>query len=330
VADAREAAVADWVLDHGRVAGLGTDTLPAASALYVPLQASQSVLGVLSVRPHESVLPLAPDQVDLVETLARQTASALERVRHASDAEQSRVAMETERLRSTLLSSVSHDLRTPLAAITGAASSLLQPTPLDPAAEHSLKQAIYDEADRLGQLVTNLLDMTRLDSGSLRLNRDWQSLEELVGAALARLDRSRRGRAVEVSLPPDLPLVHVDDVLIEQLLVNLLDNAFKYTESGSPVRVTASVDDGTMTVEVADEGPGLPPGAEDQIFEKFYRASSGPRGFGLGLPICRAIVTAHGGRIWAENRSPRGAAFRFTLPLGDGPPPPVEKDSDGD
>jgi two-component system, OmpR family, sensor histidine kinase KdpD len=329
VAQAHETAVAAWVLQHGRVAGLGTDTLPAAAALYVPLPASQSVLGVLSVQPHESLLPLVPEQLDLVETLARQAASALERVRLASEAERTRVDMETERLRSTLLSSVSHDLRTPLAAITGAASSLLEPTPLDPAAERGLKQAIYDEADRLGQLVTNLLDMTRLDSGSLRLSRDWQSLEELVGAALARLDRSRKGRSVEVSLPPDLPLVPVDDVLIEQLLVNLLDNAFKYTEPGSPVRVTASVGGGTVTVEVADEGPGLPPDAEDQVFEKFYRARSGPRGFGLGLPICRAIVTAHGGRIWAENRKPRGAVFRFTLPLGEGPPPAIEKDGEG-
>jgi two-component system sensor histidine kinase KdpD len=321
--DPREIAVAQWVLDHGRPAGLGTDTLPGAAALYVPLQGSQSVLGVLGVRPQESLLPLTPDQLDLVETLARQAASGLERVRLAS-------AMETERLRNTLLSSVSHDLRTPLAAITGAASTLLQTTPLDPAAERALKESIYEEAERLSRLVTNLLDMSRLESGSLHLDREWHSVEELVGAALGRLERVRKGRAVEVKVPPDLPLVPVDGVLIEQLLVNLFDNAFKYSDPGSPVRVAAQSGDGTVTVEVADGGPGVPAGEEDRIFEKFQRASTTHKGFGLGLSISRAIATAHGGRIWAEGRPPHGIAFCFTLPLGDRPAPAVEKESEGE
>jgi len=238
--------------------------------------------------------------------------------------------MEAERMRSTLLSSVSHDLRTPLAAITGAASTLLEPTPLDAGAERALKESIYEEADRLSRLVTNLLDMTRLESGSLRVNRDWHSIEELVGAALGRLERSRKGRPVDVSIPADLPLVPVDDVLVEQLLVNLLENAFKYTGPESPVKVAASATDGVVTVEVADEGPGLPAGEEERVFEKFYRASSSPRGAGLGLPICRAIVTAHGGQIRAENRRPRGAVLRFTLPAGEGPSPELEVDSDGE
>jgi two-component system sensor histidine kinase KdpD len=312
----REGAVAQWALDHGRMAGLGTDTLPGASGLYLPLPGSQSAAGVLGVRPHESLLPLTPDQVDLVDALARQAGSGLERVRLGQE-------RETERLRNTLLSSVSHDLRTPLAVITGAASALLQPTPLDPGVQRGLKEAIYDEADRLSRLVTNLLDMTRLESGVLRLDTDWQSLEELVGSALARLERSRKGRAVKVAIPADLPLVAVDGVLLEQVFVNLLDNAFKYADAGSQVRIAAGVSGREVTVEVADEGPGLPPGAEERVFEKFYRAGSGEKGFGLGLPICRAIVEAHGGRILAANRAPRGAAFRFTLPLGDAPPPPV-------
>jgi two-component system sensor histidine kinase KdpD len=172
--------------------------------------------------------------------------------------------------------------------------------------------------------------MTRLESGSLHLHREWQALEELVGAALARLERGRKGRRVEVSMPPDLPFVPVDAVLLEQVFVNLLDNAFKYGDPSSPVRVTAAAPGQAVTVEVADEGPGVPPGQEERIFEKFHRASSGRRGFGLGLPICRAIVTAHGGRIWAENRMPRGIVFRFTLPLGDGPRPAMESDSDAD
>jgi two-component system sensor histidine kinase KdpD len=319
--DPREIAVAQWVLDHGRPAGLGTDTLPAAAGLYVPLQGSQSVLGVLGVRPQESLLPLTPDQLDLVETLARQAASGLERVRLAS-------AMETERLRNTLLSSVSHDLRTPLAAITGAASTLLQAAPLDPAAERALKESIYDEAERLGRLVTNLLDMSRLESGSVHLDREWHSVEELVGAALARLEKVRQGRAVEVKVPPDLPLVPVDGVLVEQLLVNLFDNAFKYSDADSPVRVSAESADRTVTVEVADGGPGVAAGEEEHIFEKFHRGSTAHKGFGLGLSISRAIASAHGGRIWAEARPPRGIAFRFTLPLGDRPAPAVEKDSE--
>jgi two-component system sensor histidine kinase KdpD len=318
--DTRDQAVAQWVLEHGRAAGIGTDTLPGASAIYVPLRGSRGVLGVLGVRPHDSLLPLAPDQMELLEALAAQAASGLERVQLAAEAEQARVAAETERLRSTLLSSVSHDLRTPLAAITGAASSLLQPARLEPAAERSLKEAIFEEADRLGRFVANLLDMTRLESPSLTLNRDWQSLEELVGAALNRLEGRLNGRLVEVEIPEGLPLVRVDGILIEQLLVNLLDNALKYTDPPAPIRVTARSGDGVVTLEVVDEGPGLPRGSEERVFEKFYRGVSEKRGFGLGLPICRAIVTAHGGRIWAENRPPHGAAFTFTLPGGEAPP----------
>ena len=192
--------------------------------------------------------------------------------------------------------------------------------PLDPDVERGLKEAIYDEADRLGRLVTNLLDMTRVESGSLQLSTEWHSLEELVGAALSRLDRSRKGRPVDVSMPADLPLVPMDAVLMEQVFVNLIDNAFKYTPPGSLVRVAATVAARTARIEIADEGPGLPPGAEDRVFEKFYRGTPGRAGFGLGLPICRAIVTAHGGRIWSEARLPRGTAFLFTLPLGEGPP----------
>lgn len=326
--DARETAVAQWVLEHARAAGHGTDTLPGAAALYLPLRGTQAVVGVLGVRPDEALLPLVPDQLDLLESLARQGASALERVRLAGEAEQARVAVETERLRNTLLSSVSHDLRTPLAAITGAASTLLQPAALDAQAERDLKETIYEEAERLNRLVTNLLDMTRLESGALQLTRDWHSLEELIGSALAHLDKSLQERAVSVALPADLPFVPVDGLLVEQVLVNLLDNAVKYTPPGTSVTVTARALDGAVQVEVVDEGPGLPEEAAQRVFEKFYRGAVKPRGFGLGLPICKAVVDAHGGRIWAESRAPRGAAFCFTLPLGESPPPPVEVESE--
>ncbi|HEX6737098.1 MAG TPA: DUF4118 domain-containing protein, partial [Vicinamibacteria bacterium] len=326
--DTREMAVAQWAFDHGRSAGLGTDTLPGASAVYVPLRGTGSVLGVLGVQPAEAPLPLGPEQLDLLETVARQAASSLERAQLAAEAEQARLAVETERMRSALLSSVSHDLRTPLATITGSASTLLQDAPLPTDTRRELAEAIYEEADRLNRLVANLLDMTRLESGSWQPGRDWQSLEELVGTALGRLERSLAGRPVAVSIPNDLPLVPVDGVLIEQVLVNLLENAVKYTEPGSPLSVGAAIEGATVRVEVADEGPGLPPGEEEKVFEKFYRAGSGQRGSGLGLTICRAIVAAHGGRIWALNRQPRGAVFVFTLPLGDTPPPRLPDDTE--
>jgi two-component system sensor histidine kinase KdpD len=318
--DPRERAVAQWSFDHGRPAGLGTDTLPGAAALYLPLVGAQGTLGVLGLRPHESLRPLPRDQMDLLETLAHQAAAALDRARLATESERARLAAEAERLRSTLLSSVSHDLRTPLAAITGAASGLLQQPAAPEAVRRELTETVFEEADRLNRLVTNLLDMTRLESGSLRLNREWHSLEEVVGSALARLERALEGRKVATAIPAELPLVPMDALLVEQVLVNLVENAVKYTPPGTPVRVSASRDDGSAKIEVADEGPGLPPGTEERVFEKFQRGEGLPGGFGLGLAICRAIVTAHGGRIWAENRRPRGAAFRFTLPLGASPP----------
>ena len=181
---------------------------------------------------------------------------------------------------------------------------------------------------RLNRLVTNLLDMTRLESGSLQLNRDWHSVEELVGSALARLEPVLKGRTVRVRVPGDLPLVPVDGILVEQALVNLLENAAKYTDPPGAVEISARAEKGSIVVEVADEGPGLPPGAEERVFEKFYRAGSARRGFGLGLPICRAIATAHGGDIRAERREPRGTRFRFTLPLGETPPPASEDDGE--
>jgi two-component system sensor histidine kinase KdpD len=320
----REGAVAQWAFDHGQMAGLGTDTLPGSSAVWVPVRGSQSTLGVVGVSPAPTLLPLRTDQRDLLEALVRQVASGLERARLADEAQQARVAVEAERLRSTLLSSVSHDLRTPLATITGAASSLLQDASLGDDSRRELQEAVYEEAVRLNRLVTNLLDMTRLESGSLQLNRDWHSVEELVGSALARLEPGLSGRTVRVSIPADLPLVPVDGVLVEQALVNLLENAVKYTDPPGAIEVTARGEKDSVVVEVADEGPGVPAGAEERVFEKFYRAGSAQKGFGLGLPICRAIVTAHEGRIWAERRAPRGTRFRFTLPLGAAPPPARE------
>ncbi|HEV8673540.1 MAG TPA: DUF4118 domain-containing protein [Methylomirabilota bacterium] len=321
--DTSEHGVGQWVYEHGQMAGLGTATLPGAHALYLPLAASRGPLGVLGVRPGIRRAFAAPDQLHLLEAFAGQTALAVERATLAEQAEQAQLRVESERLRSTLLSSVSHDLRTPLATITGAASSLLDGADqLDAPARRELLQAIHEEADRLNRLVNNLLDMTRLESGALQVRKEWHPLEEIVGAALARLGGRLGDRPLTTRLAADLPLVPLDGVLMEQVLINLLDNALKYTPPGSSIDIVAGVDDGQMRLEVADRGPGLPPGDESRVFDKFYRgrlAGTG-RGVGLGLTICRGIVEAHGGHIRAENRPDGGLAFHIVLPLADKPP----------
>ena len=234
---------------------------------------------------------------------------------------------EAESLRNTLLSAVSHDLRTPLAAITGAADALVEGGEALPAgARRELLETIAAEGERMERLINNLLDMTRLQSGGLVLRREWQPLAEPVGAALGHLDRRLRGRDVSVRLPPDLPLVRVDGVAVEQVVVNLVDNAVEHTPAGTPISVGAESGPQGVTLEVADHGPGLPPGAEGKIFEKFYRAAPGAgrrRGIGLGLAIARGIVEAHGGRIEARDRPGGGAVFRVTFPA-DGTPPAID------
>jgi two-component system sensor histidine kinase KdpD len=324
--DPRELAVAQWAFDHRQPAGADTDTLPAGAALYEPLATDEESLGVLGIKLEPALRPLPPDQRELVGALARQIAGPLERARLADRADAARLAAESERLRSTLLSSVSHDLRTPLAAITGAASGLLVEPPPSPELQRELGSTVLDEAQRLNRLVGNLLDMTRLEAGTLEPKRDWHSLEELIGSAIARVEGYAPACRFAAEIAPELPLVPIDAVLVEQALVNLLENAVRHGGATGTVRVAARRDGPQALVEVMDEGPGLPAGGEERVFDKFYRAASGP-GAGLGLAIARAIVTAHGGRIWAESLRPRGAAFRFTLPLGDTPPPPVEEAS---
>jgi two-component system sensor histidine kinase KdpD len=327
-ADSREAAVAQWVFEHRKPAGLGTDTLPAAGSLYLPLEGSQAVVGVLGVRPSEALLPLTPDQLDLLDTLARQAGSGLERVRLAGEAAQARVTAEAERLRSTLLGSVSHDLRTPLAAIEGASSTLLDPhARLADDVRDDLLTTIHEESQRLNRRVRNLLDMTRLEAGAVAFHKEWQPLEEVIGAALSQLEDRLQGRPLRTHLGGDLLQAPLDAVLIEQVLVNLLENAIKYSAGEIEVRAWAAGRE--VIVEVADCGPGVPAGEEERIFERFYRATApnGPRGVGLGLAICRAVVAGHGGRIWVENRPGGGAAFRFALPLeGEPPAPAMEED----
>ena len=321
--DSKEYAVAQWVYEHRQIAGLGTATLPSAAALYMPLLGAHGAVGVFGIRPAQPHRLLAPEQLHLLETFASQIALGLERAALAEAAQQAQVQIETEQLRNSLLSSVSHDLRTPLAAIAGAASSLQEDhAALDASMRHELCQTIAEEAHRLNRLVNNLLEMTRLESGAIQVHTEWQPLEEVVGAALTRLEAQLTDRPLTTHLPADLPLVPLDSVLIEQVLINLLDNAVKYTPPGSPIRLSAWATEGAVTIEVADQGPGLPPGEEQRIFEKFYRLphATSPGGAGLGLTICRGIVAAHGGRMWAANRPGGGTVVRFTLPLTGTPP----------
>jgi two-component system, OmpR family, sensor histidine kinase KdpD len=318
--DSNDVAVGRWVYEHRQPAGLGTTTLPGASALYLPLVAPRGPVGVLGVRPADHHALDAPEPLHQLETFANQTALAIERALVADEAQQAQVRIETEHLRNSLLSSVSHDLRTPLATITGAVSAIQESgSRLDDATRNELLDSVRDEAERLNRLVENLLEMTRLESGALALRKEWHPVEEVIGAALERLGKRLADRPITTRIPSDLPLVPMDGVLIEQVLINLLDNALKYTPAGSPITLAATAADQALTVEVADRGPGLPRGEEDRIFEKFYRAEPARgRGSGLGLAICQAIIRAHDGRIWAHNLPEGGVAFFFSLPIADG------------
>jgi two-component system sensor histidine kinase KdpD len=319
--------IAQWVQDHGRAAGLGTDTLPGSESLYLPLKGSHAVLGVLGVLPANPRRVLLPEQFHLLETFAGQVALALERAQLAEHAQRASIDAETEGLRNALLASISHDLRTPLAVIAGASSSLAERgTQLPEAERAALARSIYEQSRQMGELVAKVLDMTRLEAGGIALARDWHALAEIAGAVLRRLAERLAAHPVRLELPEDLPLARVDAALIEQVLANLLENAAKYTPAGTPILIRASAGGGEFLVSVEDEGPGLPQGDPEQLFAKFERGAveGAISGVGLGLAICRAIVHLHGGRIWAERRPQGGAAFRFTLPLQEVPGVPAE------
>ena len=318
-----ELSVARWSLEHGRPAGLGTDTLPGARVTCVPLMAGAQPLAVLALAPRQAQLAGA-EQRHFVDAFVRQAALALERAQLAERAKAAALRARTEEMRSSLLSAVSHDLRTPLAAIVGAASTVRDAPPeLAPEQRQELLETVCDEAERLGRLVANLLDMVRLDSGAVALKREWVPLEEMIGSALTRLDRWLSTHRVVTCVPEDLPLLAVDPVLLEQVLVNLLENAVKYTPPGTEVTVSASRVPEGVAIVVADRGPGLPPGDEVRVFEKFYRGpQTGKSGVGLGLAIAHAIARVHGGTLQAANREGGGAEFRLLLPLSPGGPEP--------
>jgi two-component system sensor histidine kinase KdpD len=320
--DVREAMVASWVFRYGHTAGAGTQTLPAVRGTYVPLTVGDKAVGVLRVELPQPDNPGMAESLPLLEALARQLGLALERDKLCREAREAQLAIEAERMRNALLSSVSHDLKTPLTVIAGSASSLLEGEEvLDQATKRELTQTIYEEANRLDLLVHNLLEMSRLQSGRLRVNREWHVLEEVIGNALQQLEPVLQAHPVTITLPPDCPLVNMDALLMERVLINLLDNAMKYTPPGTAIDITVRLKEREAVLEVADAGPGLPPGNEERIFEKFFQSTPGrSRGVGLGLSICRSIIEAHGGRIWVANRPGGGAVFSFSLPLLEGAP----------
>jgi two-component system, OmpR family, sensor histidine kinase KdpD len=318
--DDRDRGVAKWCHEHDELAGLGTDTLPGARILCAPLRVGQSRLGVVALAPRENRRPDI-EQRAFLDVYCRQVAAALERARLADEARQAALKARTEEMRSSLLSAVSHDLRTPLASITGAATALRDDPALSGETRAELVDAVIDQAERLERLVANLLDMTRLESGAIVLRRDWVPVDEVVGSALTQLEARLGAREIRVSMAPDLPLVLVDPVLLEQVFVNLFENAEKYTPAAAPIDVRAASEGDSVVIEVSDRGPGLPSGSESRVFEKFYRGQHvGVAGAGLGLPICKGIVDAHGGTIAAENRPGGGTTFRIRLPLGGSPP----------
>ncbi|KXU92695.1 sensor protein KdpD [Caballeronia megalochromosomata] len=334
--------IAQWVYDQQKPAGRGTETLPASQALYLPLKAPMRTRGVLALATEREAELAVPEQRRMIETFASQIALALERVHYVEIAQDALVNMESERLRNSLLSAISHDLRTPLTSIVGFASVLEEQAREaggNPDESQELVHAIHEEALRMSGLVTNLLDMARLQAGAIRLNRQWSMLEETVGAALAGARRVLAGRPVQVRVPADLPLLQLDAVLMERLFANLLENAAKYTPPATPIHIGAALehDGDTRFVRVCidDEGPGVPPGMQNRLFDKFTRGEkeSAQPGIGLGLAICRAIVEAHGGQIGVANREDAngrilGARFWFTLPANDAPPEDVPPDED--
>ncbi|WP_411726438.1 DUF4118 domain-containing protein [Methyloglobulus sp.] len=315
--------VAQWVFDHGQIAGLGTDTLPGANAVYFPMTGYRGVIGVLVLRAANLRRVFLPEQRRLLDTFINQIVQTIERVRLSEDAQQSQVRIESESLRNSLLSAISHDLRTPLASIVGAASTLVDKgAQLSQADRQELGLTIYDEALRMSNLTNNILDMARLDAGQAQLNRQWYPLDEIIGGALARLRKQLEGRMVNTKLPDGLCLVRLDAVLIEQVLINLLENACKYTPPGNPIDIVAERSVHTLKITVADRGQGIPVGEEDKLFDKFYRLNreGSQSGVGLGLAICKAIVIAHGGLVGATNRPCGGAEFYFVLPMDEAPP----------
>jgi len=324
----RNLAVMRWVIEHVRPAGLGTETLPGASALFLPLGGAVQHLGVIACAPRAGEITV--DQGQLLEIVVDRTAGALERVVLATQAVHERVRAESERTRSTLLAGISHDLRTPLVSIAGAASVLEDTnTKLDPNARRELLSSIREQAERLSRLVSDLLELTRLEACGFVVEKQWIPLEEVFDSAVRQCGPELVRENVQVDVPREVLSVPGDPVLIEHVIINLLENAAKYAGPASPIELSGWREQDGVVIAVEDRGPGVPRDAKERIFEKFYRAHDANRtgGAGLGLAVCKAIVVAHHGSIKAENRPQGGLEIRIELPIDREMPQPIDSTS---
>lgn len=319
ILDERELALAHWVLWRGEPAGRQTGLSPEAGLRYLPLKTIRGVVGVLGVKEPSAAEPLlSTEQLRLLEAFASQSALAIERAQLEAQARQAQVLQAAEKLQTALLNSISHDLRTPLVSITGALSSLEEDGErLDESTRRSLIENAREEAERLNRLVSNLLNMTRLEAGVLKVSQEPCDVQDVIGVVLEQLGDRPGAKQIAVTVPDDLPLVPMDFVLMTQVLVNLLDNALKYSPAQAPVEVKAQVVSGHLEIEVTDRGIGIPPDDLQHVFDKFYRVQrpGNVSGTGLGLSIGKGIVEAHGGFIVAENRPGGGTLITVALPL---------------
>jgi two-component system sensor histidine kinase KdpD len=316
--DENEKAVAMWAFQHGQAAGRGTDTLNAARARYLPLKTAQGVMGVLGIRPRDPNNQLTPEQRRLLDAFASQAAIAIERALLAEQARQAQVAQTTEKLQTALLNSISHDLRTPLVTITGALTSLEENgETMQKDSRRSLIETAREEAERLNRLVGNLLNMTRIEAGTLKVRFEPGDIQDAVGTALEQVNSRLEDRPVTIDIPDDTPMVPMDFVLIVQVLANLLDNAIKYSPPTAPIAISVRASGAYLEIDVSDRGVGIPRQDLDRIFDKFYRVQRPEQvsGTGLGLSICKGIIEAHDGFIAAENRPGGGTTFSIALPL---------------
>lgn len=314
----KEKSVAQWVYDLGQIAGLGTDTLPYSDAIYVPMLSSQKPIGVLQVRPKQANQLFTPEQMHLLEACANQVALAIEVDRLHEQSKQTEIKSETDRIRNALLDSVSHDLRTPLVAVIGAASTLMEMS--DTLSKREIRKIgleIYSELEQLNRLINNLLQIGYLEAESVKLHKEFCSLEKFINTVRDTYHVKLNKRIININVPYDLPDIPFDKTLMQEVFINLIDNAIKFTPDASPIDITAEIKNTHVVVSVMDKGPGIVLDEVNKLFEKFYRGRmlTTERGLGLGLAICRSIIKAHGGEIWAENRPDGGAAFCFSLSL---------------
>jgi two-component system, OmpR family, sensor histidine kinase KdpD len=324
-------AASDWAWRHGKPAGWKSDTLPGSEWLFMPLRTATGPVGLLGVAFEESESALAPEQRRLLDAVSDQAAVAIERTNLATSIEDARVMTETEQLRSALLSSLSHDLRTPLVSIIGSATSLVTfGDTLSSENRTELLETVLEEAERLNRFVQNLLDMTRLGYGALKPKRDWVDLNDVVGSSIERLKQALAPYNVVTDVKPDMRLLFVDPILIEQVMVNVLDNAAKYSRTGGTIDIRAFERDDSAVIQVVDKGPGIPENERELIFDMFYRVKAGDNriaGTGLGLAICRGLMEAHNGTIHAlPGDYGEGTCIELTLPIADMPEPEAADD----